>query len=263
LGYIYCWYLYISSSWLISHRYLPQYSFKNITPLLSEKKVIGVKYIMRTKEAYIFTDSNELYIYDVDEMRQNLYRKLNLSSKIKKILCSENRCRLSTDKGLSIMEIDQFSDNRIYIHPPKTSPIDIDQKDILDIVLQDSQMSLEKIAKLQEEIGSKKFELMDPRGSMSLTAYYRKHFQIILIKQNNITRENLFYHYKTLLNLHDIDELAFDSMELATYKSLNVIFMDTNGKLFKAQTKNSIFQYIYEFTKPFAYMPMLILMGFG
>lgn len=269
---------YFSLRWLFSQNLIPQYSFKNVSLLLpnefQNKKITTIQYINRTHQAYIFTDTNELYIFDLGSMKKVFHHKLPTQSKIKSIICIENRCFLLTKNSIERLQIENYTGKimqiQSYLSDTKIQNIDrlvyyrssaliyqTKNKFISYSTTNKQLPTLHGIEKIEKIGNTLDFEFVD--SFFSPMAYYSAFMQINFI----IFSDHDKHHITSFLNLHNIKKIAIHDEAFHSHTPKNVIFIDTKDKLYKAMTNTSFFQDIYNFSEPFAYFPMLFIMMFA
>jgi hypothetical protein len=267
--------------WISSKVDIPRYSFNDISLLLpnelQNKKITTIQYIIRRHEVYIFTDTNDFYIFNIKTMKKLFQNKLPINSKIKSIKCVEDSCILLTENIIKQLQIKGYTDRSINIQPFLS---DAKIQDIDKLIYYDSStliyltnkkfvsynnptavtnMRLDAIQRIQKISDMSNFEFINEGHSFWLQAYYRTFMKINILKLGDYET----YRITSFLNLHNIKKIAIDDEVFYSPLPKNVIFMNANGELYQAKTTTSLFRDIHNFTRPFAYLPMLFMMMFA
>jgi hypothetical protein len=264
--------------WLYSKTTIPQYSLNQVHYLLPDKfhdkKVTAIQYIERTNEAYIFTDSNDFYILDIRSMKEIYYHKLLINSKVKNIKCIENRCVLLTQNTILHLNINNYKSRTLSIVPDTfhNATKDIDKivyyngRSTLIIKTKNKFISYYKrtnlptiLQRIQQITNTSDIEFISEDYSFCSRAYYKEFMRINFIELHDHNN----YHIRSFLNLYNIKALAIDRDVFYSPLPKNVIFINAQGELYQAKTTSSFLQDIYNFTRPFAYLPMLVIMMFA
>jgi len=267
--------------WISSKVDIPQYSFNNISLLLpnelQNKEITTIQYIIRRHEVYIFTDTNDFYIFNIKTMKKVFQHNLPINSKIKSIKCVEDSCILLTENLIKQMRIKGYTDRTILIQPflSDTKIQNIDKLIYYDsstLIYQAknkfvsynnptvvTNMRLSALHKIEKISNTSDFKFINEGYSFWLKAYYNGFMQINVITLGDHER----HHITSFLNLHNIKKFAIDDEVFNSPLPKNVIFINTKGELYKAMTTTSFFQDIYEFSRPFAYLPILFIMMFA
>jgi len=277
---------YFLTNWLLTHNIVPRKSLKNVSALLPNefkgKKVIAVKYISRTHDAYVFTDTKDYYTFDLKEMKQVSHAKLEIDLDIKDITCREGNCLLlGKDKAIKVKDLSGFIHSTGAVKKIEHLPWSSQKIKHIDRILyyegtiigkvngklavvharnqNVAKNILKRVKYIQKIFNTDDFEITE-YGSIYPRAYCKKFLQISFVELHNHDHHQL----TGLLDLYHIKEIAVDSESISYWSTNgNVIFSDTKGKIYKAQITNSIFQDIHRYSQPFAYLPMLFIMMFA
>ena len=268
--------------WLFSQNIIPQYSFKNVSLLLpnefKNKKITVIQYIARRDEVYVFTDTNDIYIFNLNTMKKVFQYNLPIESKIKSIKCVEDKCAILTEDSIKQLYIKGYTDRTIQLQllSSNTNIQNIDKLiyyNSFTLIYQTknkfaiynnptttTNKLLTSLHKIEKISNTSDFEFIDEDYSIWTKAYYNTFMKINVVE---LSEHDIPHMIIGFLNIHHIKKIVIDDEMFHGYPPKNVIFINTKGELYKAITTTSFFQDIYNFSRPFAYLPMLFIMMFA